>query len=142
MFSVSEPDVVAQPPQAVSIKEGISGTSTFRGEPERGGWIPVFTKYNFGAPVITDWICPRCVVLTSKSRTCPHCGLERLEVPVYKDRCRPRREHISNVKSWMEQILDPEDEDDGPCRVQRGSSKTGKHSSSTQGRASKGPRKR
>jgi hypothetical protein len=139
---VSEPEVVAQPQQAVPIDEGISGTSTFKGEPLRGGWIPVYTKYHFGAPIVTDWICPKCTILISQSRTCPHCGLERLGIPIYKDLSRPRREHLSNVKSWMEQILDPEEDDDGQHRLRRGCQKDGKHSSSAQGRASKGSRNR
>jgi hypothetical protein len=103
---VSEPESVAQPIQTVSTDDGISGTSTFKGQPERGGWVPIFTKYRFGSPVITEWICPVCNVLIGQSRTCSHCGLERLGIPSYKDLSRPDREHKSNYKLWFEELED------------------------------------
>jgi hypothetical protein len=83
--------------------------STFFGKPGRGGWIPVFTKYEDGAPIITDWLCPRCNVLVGQSRTCPHCGLEKHEIPIYKDLVRPEREHKSNYKQWILKELRLED---------------------------------
>ena len=55
--------------------------STFIGEPTRGGWKPVYTKPLYGAPILTDWVCPRCKRLTGGSRTCPECGLEVLTIP-------------------------------------------------------------
>lgn len=92
------------------IEEGMpQRLSTFLGKPARGGWIPVFTMYEDGAPVITDWICPKCVSLTSLSRTCPKCGLEKQEIPIYKDLQRPEREHKSNYKLWIQEQLKVQD---------------------------------
>jgi hypothetical protein len=84
--------------------------STFAGRPGRGGWIPIFTKYEDGAPVITDWICPCCVALVGQSRTCPHCSLEKQEIPILKDFVRPEREHKSNYKLWIMEQLRLEDD--------------------------------
>jgi hypothetical protein len=119
---MAEPDKVAQPEQVVSPKAGNPSTSTFPGKPVSGGWIPILTKYQFGAPVITDWICPKCNVLTSQSRTCPKCGLAKKETPLNKGLKRSSREHGSDFKLWMDEILNPIDEDEegnDASRIQR-----------------------
>jgi hypothetical protein len=102
---LSQPDL-----QGSSLKDdsekGLPPTlSTFAGNPCRGGWIPIYAKPLFGSPVLVDWKCPICCSLTSQSRTCPRCGLEKQEIPIYKDLSRPEREHKSKYSLWMAEQL-------------------------------------
>lgn len=69
--------------------ENEPGVSTFRGEPTRGGWIPVLLdKPGLRKPIIIDWVCPVCSQIIFADITgrnqCPRCGLQVLEKPVIK----------------------------------------------------------
>lgn len=110
MFSVSLSPDLQDSIMKIDFGEGMPLTlSTFAGKPMRGGWIPIYTQYEDGAPIITDWICPYCYSLTGQSRTCPHCGLEKQEIPIFKDLSRPEREYKSNYKLWIVEQLRLED---------------------------------
>jgi len=76
------------------------GSSTFHGNPMRGGWIPIFYKHNSDRPTIGDWLCPTCKRLTGNSRSCPHCGLLVLERP------RKKPSSIRNMRSWSKWSLE------------------------------------
>jgi rubrerythrin len=108
-MSLVKPDRIAQSEQTATSEHGNLPTSTFQGEPCRGRWIPILTKPKDGSPTITDWICPVCNRLLGQSRTCPKCGLEIQEIPVYKTLARPERERRSNYKLWMDEQLEAKD---------------------------------